>query len=61
MDPDAALARIRELAERIVNYTVDQPVPDKQELAELFLGLDQWICRGGFLPQDWMGENLNAE
>ena len=59
MDPDAALRRIIELAERAVDADPGK-LPDYEtvldlatELAETVLGLDEWIRKGGFLPEDW--------
>jgi hypothetical protein len=49
MDPDAALARLRELAQLLL----ESPEPDASELAETFQGLDQWLARGGFKPAAW--------
>ena len=62
MDPDRALARIIELAERIVNASPQDlewgaVVPRVEELAETFLSLDEWLRRGGFRPQAWKAAN----
>lgn len=51
MDPDAALAEIRELVDRIKAADSRHTV---QRLAELVDGLDQWLSRGGFLPAAWL-------
>lgn len=58
MDPDIALARLVELCERIANGAPQDMewtvlVPRAEELAETFLGLDEWARRGGFLPKAW--------
>ena len=58
MDPDKALARIIELAERIVNGGPQDTewgvlAPRAEELAETVLSLDEWMRRGGFRPQAW--------
>ena len=58
MDPDRALARIVELAERIINAAPQDlewgaVVPRVEELAETVLSLDEWLRRGGFRPQAW--------
>lgn len=45
MDPDAALKRIREL----IN---DGDSADVM-LIDAFQGLDEWLCKGGFLPKEW--------
>lgn len=54
MDPNAALARLRELIAQL-----DSTSDEYAELAITFRGLDGWIKRGGFLPLDW--RQLNAE
>lgn len=46
MDPDETLNNIRD----ILDTKVD---PDYDQLSELFKGLDDWLCAGGFLPHDW--------
>jgi len=43
MDPDATLAAAREA----------YACTDYERAAELFDALDQWISRGGFLPEKW--------
>jgi len=48
MDPNATLAAIR-IA--LANHRY-------QEAAELFYELDGWICRGGFLPNDWQTKRI---
>lgn len=50
MDPDAALARMRELIARERESFVET---DATELSELIDGLDQWLSKGGFLPAAW--------
>ena len=51
MDPDACLAELRRIAERV---TRESPTTDALErAAELFLALDVWLTNGGFLPEDW--------
>lgn len=49
MDPDATLTKIREL----VSMLVDHPGEPTRELAELAEALDEWLSRGGFLPEAW--------
>jgi hypothetical protein len=49
MDPNEALRRIREL----VTPGAERTDPDGAELSELVQGLDEWLSRGGFLPQAW--------
>ena len=54
MDPDTALARIRELAAR-----ADEDLGESDaaamlsELAKLVESLDGWLSSGGFLPRAW--------
>lgn len=52
MDPNATLTEIRELAYRIVEER-DSRESTYDRLAELVQALDEWITRGGFLPNDW--------
>ncbi len=51
MDPNANLAEQRRIrnAIRIGQYTRN----DVDRLAELIEALDEWISRGGFLPEAW--------
>ena len=44
MDPNEALRELRDWAH--ANHGVD-------DNAEIFEGLDHWLCAGGFLPDDW--------
>lgn len=58
MDPDVARRRLVQLSERLA-----QGDPEDQEwaalqatateLAETFLGLDEWLKKQGFLPSAW--------
>ena len=57
MDPDACLSRLRNLANRIINDQDARGCYDGgEDLAELVLALDGWICKGGFLPKEWRKE-----
>ena len=49
MDVNATLARIRELTAS----TDPDHLGDLVELAELVRALDEWISKGGFLPDAW--------
>jgi hypothetical protein len=55
MDPNATLARIRELTATLA--AGDPPGVfrriDAEELADLVSSLDRWISGGGFLPGAW--------
>jgi len=64
MDPDEALRRCRQLAAEtaaMVDYSSklrtqaseSRIIERANELADTFQGLDQWLTRGGFLPQPW--------
>jgi hypothetical protein len=55
MDPNATLARIREIIATPRNWNIwdNANTTDAEELAELVTALDQWISGGGFLPCDW--------
>lgn len=50
MDPNAALAEIRELVKR---ENDDQDGSWAIAAVERFEALDEWITNGGFLPADW--------
>lgn len=51
MDPDAALRDILEWAYDTAND--ENNGIDPWDIAETVIGLDQWIRKGGFLPQPW--------
>lgn len=59
MDPNATLARIRELARRIRDAdrvdanNFDTYTANADELAFAIDALDSWLSREGFLPADW--------
>lgn len=48
MDPNATLAEMRKLISEIAP---GKPISDDFPL--LFDGLDNWLSRGGFLPEAW--------
>ncbi len=50
MDPDEALRQLREWAAKIED---DACYPDDLRAAELFQGLDQWLCSQGYRPKAW--------
>lgn len=56
MDPNATLARIRELTAIVEAEEGDVGPYMTAELAELVTALDEWPSRGGFLPRDWRME-----
>lgn len=49
MDPDIALAAMRELSERGIRSRS----PVASQLAEQFGALDDWLSGGGFVPAAW--------
>lgn len=55
MDPNAALARIRELVAELDGWpdTSEHWIVTASELAETVTGLDTWLSSGGFLPLAW--------
>ena len=66
MDPDAALRRLVQLSGRLVQGDPeDQEWTELQatatELAETFLGLDEWLKKHGFLPSAWSPEPRSAQ
>jgi len=52
MDPNANLALLLELANRVLQADGDEP-GEASELAELVVALDGWIRNGGAMPQRW--------
>lgn len=55
MDPNAALSEIREIIEsRADQETFNaRSINEMLRLIELVAGLDDWLNRGGLLPDDW--------
>jgi hypothetical protein len=55
VDPNTTLDRIRVL--QTVIHGASSPTDDilnyATELADLTENLDEWLCRGGFLPDAW--------
>lgn len=63
MDPNANLARMRELADRLVRNGDKRTAiarHDGLELAEHVQAMDEWLVKGGFLPQAW-AENCDFD
>lgn len=52
MDPNAALAEIRDLTDAL-QHDPPTDASDAARLAELIAGLDAWLSRGGSLPDAW--------
>lgn len=60
MDPDKSRARLVKLAEVIVDADAEAMewetlLANATETAETFVGLDEWLQKGGFLPAAWRG------
>lgn len=56
MDPDVNIIAQRMLAKRLLRVVDDGSSIDRADVAllcELVEGLDQWMCKGGFLPKSW--------
>ncbi len=52
MDPDKCLEELREL---VITAAEAGDGSFNEKLLEKFEALDQWLCRGGFLPKAWKG------
>ena len=52
MDPNATLAKIREMAVEILSDE-DSATYREVELAEMIRHLDDWLSKGGFPPRGW--------
>ena len=53
MDPNATLTELREAAR---GYWTAPPTDTEEaglRVVELFEALDEWLTRGGFLPEAW--------
>lgn len=55
MDPDANLAELLELAQRI-DEDLMPTSREANQLARMVLELDTWLAAGGFLPARWRSE-----
>lgn len=53
MDPNACLNEIRRLTAKRNNDPASFDSFDAATLCELVDGLDLWMTRGGFLPEEW--------
>lgn len=57
MDPNEALRRLREYASEVISayddIEPDDPRSNQLALAESFLDLDEWLTKGGFVPDGW--------
>lgn len=55
MDPNQTLRELRDLVETI-KYERGQNVNSFYDILDLWSALDQWITRGGSLPENWNRE-----
>jgi len=61
MDPNEALRELRMLSKYVAmsaeqlarGVRTHMPYQETNELAEKFQELDEWMSRGGFLPDEW--------
>lgn len=54
MDPNATLARLRELVAELATAETNLHKADiADSLAEHLEALDNWLCCGGFKPEPW--------
>lgn len=59
MDPNEALKEIREEIAEFSQLSDDNFVDaliSADKIVELIKGLDEWLSKGGFLPDDWRSE-----
>lgn len=57
MDPNEALAIIR----TEISKVLDENDPNNPELlAEAMRGLDEWLSKGGYLPDEWKAMSNNG-
>ncbi len=54
MDPNEALAQLRELASA-TDASMEDASFRAEELSSRFADLDEWLTGGGFKPAAWMG------
>lgn len=54
MDVNAALARLRAASQALSLADSDERMAELAvELGDAFEALDEWLAKGGFLPDDW--------
>ena len=58
MDPNETLKKLRKIVAGIINEADGLHREKEIEFAEAFEDLDDWICSGGFLPNDWENVHL---
>jgi hypothetical protein len=60
MDPNAALNSIRATVQAVLDHK-DVDDSDLDDLADGIRNLDNWLSRGGFLPQPWLKGRADAD
>lgn len=57
MDPNATLRELRRLAQAVHDGAVDLSDMESHSfvMADAISAMDEWISKGGFLPEDWDG------
>ncbi len=58
MDPNANLSEMLELAHKVQNDPYRWMSAER--LAELVLALDQWIRKGGAIPDQWLAARIKV-
>lgn len=56
MDPNEALRQLRDALRRLRyadSHTDEQNTVDYEVVAEYAQALDEWLSKGGFLPERW--------
>ena len=56
MDPNEALRRIREIVEKTYDKEMSSASVEEMfnDLVDHFEALDDWLIKGGFLPNAWI-------
>lgn len=61
MNPNATLTELRRLADIVgLGSRRDGCDDDEQRMAELFESLDEWLSKGGALPDAWRRHWIEA-
>lgn len=67
MDPNAALAQLREFFKQVDDFGDVELHERVGDAITIFQGLDEWLSKGGMLPEDWAqleqppGSSLTSE
>lgn len=56
MDPDKTLQEMIALAQKVLDGETYPDLDDTDQLAELIINLDEWLAKGGALPQRWQAQ-----